>query len=251
MVRATLVGLIVAAAALLAGPGAAEDAPAISNEPMKFELSFASPQFRLTAPSAAAGLLGSSILSTAREIIANGSIVGDGELPGVPSTSSTLEKWLNDNHIPSGTLLVLQSYGGNLGDGMATAEVVRKYGLSTSVAEGSMCASACNFVFMGGIVRTIPKSAQFVVHRFVPADPSKLTVEGAVEDAEQGSGVIEAFLHEMGVSSKFLITMSQIENKKPRPLSADELQSLRIVSPGGQTRWRLETLSGHSSSTPR
>jgi hypothetical protein len=58
----------------------------------------------------------------------------------------------------------LDSGGGNSAEGMKIGLVFRASKLLIRVANGSRCASACTVAFLGGSLRTIDSSAQFLVH---------------------------------------------------------------------------------------
>lgn len=60
----------------------------------------------------------------------------------------------------------LASGGGNLEEGIEIGRMLRSYKLTTRVPKGSFCVSACNFIFLGGIVRYVDTGAEFGVHVF-------------------------------------------------------------------------------------
>ena len=65
-------------------------------------------------------------------------------------------------------VLEVQFYspGGDLLEGMKIGRLIRKHQLATRITSGSWCASACNFMFLGGTVRTIEAGGRFGVHMF-------------------------------------------------------------------------------------
>ena len=62
------------------------------------------------------------------------------------------------------------SPGGLLDEGLQMGYTVRARQLATRVPQGARCASACNFAFMGGVVRSIDEGARFEVHMFETGD---------------------------------------------------------------------------------
>jgi hypothetical protein len=60
----------------------------------------------------------------------------------------------------------LFSPGGSLDDGIAMGRSVHKAKLGTHLLSWMECASACNFIFMGGTIRTVDKGGSFIVHMF-------------------------------------------------------------------------------------
>lgn len=60
----------------------------------------------------------------------------------------------------------LLSPGGSLEDGLEMGRFVHKARLGTHLLSWMQCASACNFIFMGGAIRTIDPGGSFIVHMF-------------------------------------------------------------------------------------
>ncbi len=62
--------------------------------------------------------------------------------------------------------LWLASGGGDLTEAIEIGHMVRSYKLTTRVPNDFRCVSACNFIFMGGVVRFVDTRATFEVHMF-------------------------------------------------------------------------------------
>ena len=60
----------------------------------------------------------------------------------------------------------LFSPGGYLAEGLKIGTLIRNRALATRVVAGAECVSACNFMFMGGVVRTVEPNGSFIVHMF-------------------------------------------------------------------------------------
>ena len=58
------------------------------------------------------------------------------------------------------------SQGGLLDEGLRMGTIMRERGLAARVPRGARCASACNFAFMGGVLRRVDEGASFDVHMF-------------------------------------------------------------------------------------
>ncbi|HVY15147.1 MAG TPA: hypothetical protein VHB27_07970 [Rhodopila sp.] len=58
------------------------------------------------------------------------------------------------------------SGGGNLIESLKIGAEIHRGGFSTRVPDGARCISACNFMFMGGIVRSVDPNGSFEVHMF-------------------------------------------------------------------------------------
>lgn len=112
----------------------------------------------------------------------------------------------------------LRSPGGDAQAGNQAGLLIRKAGLATRIPAGWVCFSACNFVFMGGVARSVDTGGVFMVHMFtVTADggvrAEKMTqsydqaVRGIAE-VEQDSALLASedndFLIKAGVSRKLL-----------------------------------------------
>jgi hypothetical protein len=71
----------------------------------------------------------------------------------------------------------LYSGGGSLGEGLKIGALIHRGGFSTRVPDGARCVSACNFIFMGGIVRSIDPGGSFEVHMFSDDSTQRLRAE--------------------------------------------------------------------------
>ncbi len=74
------------------------------------------------------------------------------------STAITAAKPINE--------ILFYSPGGNLYEGLKIGAMIRRGGFTTRIPEGARCISACNFAFMGGVLRVIDPGATFEVHMF-------------------------------------------------------------------------------------
>lgn len=74
------------------------------------------------------------------------------------------------------------SPGGLLDEGLSMGYEVRRRSLATRVPAGARCASACNFAFMGGVVRSIDPGARFEVHMFATGDEVTRQIRHDVDD---------------------------------------------------------------------
>ena len=111
-----------------------------------------------------------------------------------------------------------RSPGGDARAGNAAGKIIRSAMIPTRIPEGWACFSACNFMFMGGVVRYVDPGGLFVVHMFthvgdkeaVRSELNKGTDNaiGLIGDVEQDSAMLASedndFLIRMGVSRKLL-----------------------------------------------
>lgn len=112
----------------------------------------------------------------------------------------------------------IRSPGGNARVGNAAGRIIRESGIPTRIPNGWACFSACNFMFMGGAVRSVEPGGQFIVHMFThTADRASIKSElagggdkaiGLIATVEQDSALLASedndFLIKMGVSRKLL-----------------------------------------------
>ena len=112
----------------------------------------------------------------------------------------------------------LHSPGGNARAGTEAGRILRSNGLLTRIPNGWTCFSACNFMFMGGVARTVEPEGSFMVHMFTFTNDRgviRYTVERGVDDTaaligdvEQESALLASedndFLIRMGISRLLL-----------------------------------------------
>jgi hypothetical protein len=84
------------------------------------------------------------------------------------------------------------SPGGLLDEGLKIGYTVRARALATRIPRGARCASACNFAFMGGVVRSIDEGARFEVHMFATGDEIAQEVRRDVQDPPRSIAAFNA-----------------------------------------------------------
>ena len=112
----------------------------------------------------------------------------------------------------------LRSPGGDARAGNAAGKIIREAMIPTRIPDGWACFSACNFMFMGGVVRYVDPGGLFIVHMFTHVgdkeavrselDKGTDNAIGLIGDVEQDSAMLASedndFLIRMGVSRKLL-----------------------------------------------
>ena len=147
----------------------------------------------------------------------------------------------------------LSSPGGNAQIGNEAGRLIRKAMIPTRITSGAACFSACNFLFMGGPIRSVDPGGLFIVHMFThTADRALIDVEvskGAnatvdlIGEIEQSSAVLATedndFLIRMGVSRKLLsdvmyqqkaIATQGEDQSTRRCLTPEELKRYNVVN---------------------
>jgi len=67
---------------------------------------------------------------------------------------------------PISELVIIGSPGGVLDEGIKIGRIIRINKIATRIRGGSKCISACNFVFLGGVIRSMDPGAEFITHVF-------------------------------------------------------------------------------------
>ncbi|MGH7121017.1 MAG: hypothetical protein ACREFP_18850 [Acetobacteraceae bacterium] len=226
--------LSIAAAVLLllpAGSRAAGDGSTVSallNAPMSFHI----------VPHGGSGFT--------KAIFAIGDIKGD--------TADEFARFVHDNNMRGllirGTQVYLFSGGGDLDQGLALGETIRKFGFATVVGvpvasngllfpprdEPGGCASACTFAFLGGIARTVAPGSKFLVHRFFYNNNGVLsltTQNQTVVSVQKEAGRLVAYINEMGIAPGFYTLMTTGGNGGKNPplnLTQPTLDRLRVTT---------------------
>jgi hypothetical protein len=112
----------------------------------------------------------------------------------------------------------LRSPGGDARAGTEAGKLIRQAMIPTRIPNGWACFSACNFMFMGGVVRYVDPGGLFIVHMFThTSDRREIEANvlrgtestvGMIGDIEQDSAMLASedndFLIRMGVSRKLL-----------------------------------------------
>jgi len=147
----------------------------------------------------------------------------------------------------------IRSPGGNAEVGNQAGLVIRKAGIPTHIPNGWACFSACNFVFMGGPIRSVEPGGLFVVHMFTfTSDGGVIAAEAqrgykeavsTIADVEQGSAMLASqdndFLIRMGVSRKLLteimyrqkaVAVAGNDQSTRRCLTQDELFKYNVAN---------------------
>ena len=131
----------------------------------------------------------------------------------LPRLSAALKKY--DGKIDE---IWLRSPGGNAEVGNAAGLMIKKAGLPTRIPAGWACFSACNFVFMGGVIRIVDPGGVFMVHMFTFTADGGVLAEEATQGYDQANETIRTverdaallasqdndFLIRAGVSRKLL-----------------------------------------------
>jgi len=109
--------------------------------------------------------------------------------------------------------------GKRLGTSVATP------GLSALVPSPGECDSACTFVFLGGVTRSMAPGSRFGVHRFWG-----LTSGDVQQDAQKIAGLLVAYIREMGVSTEMYTLMTEGAPEQVKYLDQGAMARLNITT---------------------
>ena len=136
----------------------------------------------------------------------------------IDATTPTRLQAALDEHGDAVEQIWLRSPGGDARAGTQAGFIIRESGLPTHIPGGWTCFSACNFMFMGGGIRSVDTSGVFMVHMFTHVGDGSATRQQAQRGGEQTVGLIgeieqasallatedNDFLIRMGVSRNLL-----------------------------------------------
>jgi hypothetical protein len=146
--------------------------------------------------------------------------------------------------------LWLNSGGGNAWEGLDMGRLVRARGIATRVPRGAYCASACVFVFLGGVIRQVDEEGSIGVHMFSRSRVKKIvehyakrleeaenqdeTIRNIIMEIEQSSARFAAeqarFLVEMSVSLEIMIPNFETPFDDIHDMSRRELRRYNVVN---------------------
>ena len=127
----------------------------------------------------------------------------------------------------------LHSTGGRLVEGARLAAAIKLGKMSTTVAQGAVCASACFLAFAAGDPKFVGDGALIGVHKASEKDGRETVASGAATLSMAG------FAKELGVPSVIVDRMSSTSPKKIAWLSSQDLRSMGVSMPGRPMQSRL------------
>ena len=154
---------------------------------------------------------------------------------------------------PAGSIVVLQSLGGDLIGGLRLGQGIRTRGFHTYLPaktpftdEKSMgkCFSACAYAFLGGLERRVDGAAQYGVHQFRGSGKELDAIQ-----TQKLSAILGRYIDSMGVNRQLLDDAMLTDPGKVRLVNAQSRKAWRventaISSPAVLNKWRLEAAAG-------
>ena len=128
-------------------------------------------------------------------------------------------------------VISLDSPGGSLEDAMKMAQLVRKMGLATEVADGSICASSCPLFFAGGVQRRVGPRRRLASTSSTPSRAThRRQPAQAMADAQVTTARISQHLAAMGVDPAMWLHALVTPPRALYYLSPAEMLKYRLVT---------------------
>lgn len=156
-----------------------------------------------------------------------------------PGTTARFLRFVRENDIRAAKVH-FNSPGGSLFEGIRFGRTLRELQFFTAVGvyspeydpdrnKGSSCASACAYAFAGGTARFLTAySGRLGLHQFYAAEESSVTSESV----QQVSGLIVAYLEEMGVDTRAFTVSTLSDRDGMMWLSPEDALALRFANNG-------------------
>lgn len=155
-----------------------------------------------------------------------------------------------------GTIIVLNSLGGDLVGGLRLGQALRARHLFTWVVNpqafgvtltdsksAGKCFSSCAYAFMGGVQRQVDKSAMFGVHQFRQLEDKLDAVQ-----AQKISALLARYLDAMGIHRQLLDQAMLTEPGKMSLINEGQRAAWNVVTSSPRayaaSRWKLEAAAG-------
>lgn len=159
-------------------------------------------------------------------------------------------KGLIRNQDIDGSIVYLDSMGGDPKAGMALGEVIRKQNMNTAVGkpgaspgrpEPGKCMSACVLTLAGGKFRFVDQSSQLGIHRFY----RRTATATDLDVAQVLSASITSYLIRMGIDPALFERMVQVSRGKMELLGHVDAAKLNLVNNGVlPAEWEIEGKQG-------
>ena len=171
-----------------------------------------------------------------------------------PINQVNLEAFISQTaNLPPGTVILLNSQGGDLSSGIRLGQVIRQKNFNTRVGQAQdqknvvvktpgVCLSSCALAFLGGVQRQLDERDElgFFSLQSTQKSSSKLTEE----DLKKALANIGRYLEQMNVNGTLLEQIMRIEGNDPLLINPTSAKALNIenASKGELNPWRVQAL---------
>lgn len=150
-----------------------------------------------------------------------------------------------------GFQVLLDSSGGSLQDGIALGKQIRARGFHTVVGRYDRdnfdrpiapadCLSACAYAFLGGNGRRISEGSRLGFHQFGLAGGAALPDAVGLSGGQEISGILLAYLIEMGVDPRLFVLASSTPNAEMLYPTLEQRLDYDVETPRGFGAFALE-----------
>jgi hypothetical protein len=159
-------------------------------------------------------------------------------------------------NLPAGTIVALNSLGGDLIGGLRLGQSIRARDFNTWVIDSQTdknaikdkkvlgkCFSSCAYTFLGGMVRRVDKAGQLGVHQFRNQDDKLDAIQ-----AQKISAMLARYLDTMGINRQLLDQALLTEPGKMTLIPESQRIAWNVevsqASPVAVSKWKLEAAAG-------
>jgi hypothetical protein len=126
--------------------------------------------------------------------------------------------------------VTLDSPGGSVADALTIGRVLRELGSTTRVQDGTICLSACPYIFVGGTERSVDEKGRLGVHQHSFGESTMLPAFLAAEDIQRGQAEVLDHLVTMGIDLRIM-----------GPALATPADEIYILTQSELTDWNVIT----------
>ncbi|TKW66021.1 MAG: hypothetical protein DI616_12830 [Paracoccus denitrificans] len=137
--------------------------------------------------------------------------------------------WMDQNQ-PAETRVSLDSSGGSVADALAIGRTIRAGGFDTIIEDGSVCLSACPYMFSGGVTRQATQGAVVGVHQHFFGKNTLLPAFMAVRDVQRAQASVMDYLDEMGVDLRLMSYALRTPPEEIHVLDADHMREFNLTT---------------------
>lgn len=128
------------------------------------------------------------------------------------------------------SMVLLNSPGGSVGDALAIGQTLRGLEVETRLDDDAVCFSACPYMFVGGVARSVSDTARLGVHQHSFGESTILPAFLAVEDIQRGQAGVLNHLDEMGIDLRIMGPAMATPAEEIYILTEDELLDWNVVT---------------------
>lgn len=128
-------------------------------------------------------------------------------------------------------IVLLDSPGGSVMDALTIGRSLRRLALATQINDGSICLSACPYIFVGGTQRRIDEGARLGVHQHSFGESTILPAFLATQDIQSGQAEVLAHLDAMGIDLRIMGPALATPANEIYILSQTELTDWNVITP--------------------